>query len=350
MLYKDLDGTAYEVELPLTSHINPEDLRKELEIPDYVDMKYFPMKSAIVTLWAAVNAPRLHEIFPKVFEKRISKKPITALLFGGGAVKIHCKSANSDSSLARDIKDTDYIVPKKQGVEFYRLLLSMDRAFGTCYKSFATANDRRFNAWRHGERYRVTTINGVNYDGTPTITVLDIFCDKIQLRHKVEVKEEFERYRENLYTIGLEALILSKAQFIFDAPKEVAKALKEHNQDYRILNYPYYDKDKIIIGMEEKDVKDVCAIFLDHDLGEGAEAINPEKMQKTLKKDKRLALTVTLNLRNIIEKTHVIERWLSKRDTAKVVDRIEALLQELPVIDKKWNKPWWDTAVETPQI
>lgn len=349
-LYRDLNGTIYDVELPLTSHVDPNELRKELGIPDYVDMNYFPMKSAIVTLWAAVNAHRLNELFPKVFEKKLSNKPIPALLFGGAAVKIHCKKANGNSPLAREIKDTDYIVPKKQGMEFYKLLLSMDKAFGTCYKSFATANDRRFNALRFGERYRVTTINGINNDGAPTIAVLDIFCDKIQLRHRVDVTQEFERFKENLYTIGLEALILSKAQFIFDAPKDVAKELEQHGQEYRILKYPYYDKDRIIIGMEEKDIKDLCAIFLDHEVGEGSEAINPKKMRKILEKDKGLTLTVTLNLRNLVDRSDLLERWLPKSDVAEITDKIECLLNNFPKVDKRWNKPWWDTCVETPQI
>ncbi len=184
----------------------------------------------------------------------------------------------------------------------------MDKAFGTHYKSFATANDRRFNAWRHGERYRVTTINGITEEGLPTLTVLDIFCDRIELRHRVEVNSEFERYKENLYTIGLEALLLSKAQFIFDALKEAEKELEECGQDYRILEYPHYNKNKIIIGMEEKDIKDVCAIFLDHEIGKSAEAIDPQKMRKILEKDKKLALTITLNLRNVGERLEVLTK------------------------------------------
>ncbi|MEM3055113.1 MAG: hypothetical protein QXM52_05355 [Candidatus Bathyarchaeia archaeon] len=350
VLYQDLNGTTYDVELPLTSAVDPAELRQELGLPSYVDLKYFPMRSAVVTLWAAVNAHRLHELYPKAFEKRISKNHIPALLFGGAAVKIHCKSANAEGPLDRGIKDTDFILPKKQGADFYKLLLNMDKAFGTHYKSFATANDRRFNALRGGERYRVTTINGVTAEGLPTITVLDIFCDRIDLRHKVEVNNEFERYKENLYTIGLELLLLSKAQFIFDAPKEVAEELRERGQDYRILDYPYYARDKIIVGMEEKDVKDVCAIFLDHEIGKGTEAIDPQKMRRILEKDKKLALTVTLNLRNVGEKTEVLKNWLSKSERATVTERIELLLKELPIVDKKWNKPWWDTAVETPQI
>jgi len=350
ILYKDLDGTTYGVELPLTSSVDAGELRESLGLSSYIDLDYFPMRSAMVTLWAAVNAPKLHEIYPNAFEKRVSDKPIPALLFGGAAVKIHCKSANAGGSLKRTIKDTDFIVPKRQGMDFFKLLLNMDKAFGTQHKSFATANDRRFNMWRSGERYRLTTINGITEEGLPKITVLDLFCDCIDLRHKVEVKDVFERFRENLYTIGLEHLLLSKAQFILDMPKECTEQLKQCECDYRILSYPYYAEDKIIVGMEDKDTKDVCAVFLDHDVGKGAESIDSQEMRKILERDKKLALTVTLNLKNLVDKAELLRRWMSKSEVSIVADRISALLKDLPTIDKKWDKPWWNTAVETPII
>jgi hypothetical protein len=352
VLYEDLDGTVYDVDLPLTSTVDPLKLRKNLGIPAYVDLDYFPMKSAMVILWASLNAPKLHELYPSALEKKVSDKPILALLFGGAAVKIHCQSANGTGPLVRAIKDTDFIVPKKQGINFFKLLLGIDKAFGTKYKAFATANDRRFNTWRYGERYRLTTINGISADGFPMITVLDLFCDRINLRHRVEVKDLslFERYKENLYTIGLEGMLLSKGQFIFDMPKETAEELKQKNQEYRILQYPYFAKDRIIIGMEEKDLKDVAAIFLDHDLGKGNEKIDVQLMRKAFEKDKKLALTVTLNLRNLLDRPEILAKWLSKNEAATVTGKIEALFKELPKVEKKWEKPWWDTEVETPII
>ncbi len=336
--------------MPLTSNVDPHELMENLGLPSYIDLNYFPMRSAMVTLWASANAPRLHEFYPRAFEKKVSKNPIPALLFGGAAVKIHCRSANAGGSLEREIKDTDFIVPKKQGVDFNKLLLNMNKAFGTQYKSFATANDRRFTAWRHGERYRLTTINGITDEGLPKITVLDLFCDCIDLRHKVEVTDVFERYKENLYTIGLEHLLISKTQFILDMPKERMEELKQCEQDYRILSYPFYAEDKIILGMENKDVKDVCAVFLDHEIGAGTEKIDSQRMRKILEKDKKLALTVTLNLRNLVEKSDVLRKWMSESEVLTVTDRIKALLKELPTFDKKWDKPWWNTAVETPIV
>jgi hypothetical protein len=347
-----VDGKVYDVELPLTSNVDPEKLRKDLDIPDYVDLDYFPMKSAMVILWAAMNAPKLHELYPRAYQKKVSDKSIPALLFGGAAIKIHCQSSNGTAPLTRAIKDTDFIVPKKQGINFFKLLLGMENAFGTKYKSFATANDRRFNTWRYGERYRLTTINGITSDGLPMITVLDLFCDQINLRHNVKVKDLdlFEHYKENLYTIGLEGMLLSKGQFIFDMPKETTEELKQKNQEYRILQYPYFAKDRIIIGMEEKDLKDVAAIFLDHEIGKGNEKIDVQVMRRAFEKDKKLALTVTLNLRSYLEKPEILAKWLPRNEASAVAGKVEALLKEVPKADGKWDKPWWDTEVETPII
>jgi hypothetical protein len=69
-----------------------------------------------------------------------------------------------------------------------------------------------------------------------------------------------------------------------------------------------------------------------------------------LEKDSKLALTVTLNLRNLVERPEILAKWLRKTEVVTVVDRIQALLCALPRVDKKWNKPWWNTAVETPII
>ena len=352
VLYEDMDGKVYDVNLPLTCNVDPAELRQNLGIPDYVDLGYFPMKSAMVTLWASMNAPTLQKQYPQAFEKQINNKPIPALLFGGAAIKIQCQSSNGKGPLARSIKDTDFIVPKKVGINFYKMMLGLGKAFGTMFTSFATSNDRRFNTWRYGERYRLTTINGITREGEPTLTVMDLFCDRINLRHRVEIKDIglFERYKENLYTVGLEGLLLSKGQFIFDMPAETREDLKQKGQEYRILQYPFFAKDRVIIGMEEKDLKDVAAIFLDHEIGKGGGKIDAQMMRKAFEKDNKLALSVSLNIKNLAEHQEILDIWLSKSEISTVTDRIETLFKELPKVDKKWEKPWWDTEVETPVI
>jgi hypothetical protein len=350
VLYQEVDGTKYEVDLPLTSSANIQDMMSELGLPSYIDLDYFPMRTAIAVIWASQKANKIHTLYSRAFEKEVSNKPISALLFGGAAMKVHCEHSNGKGELSRAIKDTDFIVPKNQGSSFCKLLLGIDKALGTQFKFFKTKGDTLFNAMRQGQRYRIRIINGITSEGLPTVTVLDIFCDSIDLRHKIEVKDSFERCAEKLYTIGLEHLILSKAQFIVDYPKSDIQTLKEHEQEYRILPYDSYARDKVLLGMEEKDVKDLCAIFLDHPTGKGKEEIDAERMRKILEKDKKLALTVTLNLRNMTEKTEPLEKWLKKSEVSLVADRVRSLLDALPMIDKKWDKPWWNTAVETPRI
>lgn len=351
VLYEEADGTKHEVDLPLTSKARIQAMADELGLPKYIDLEYLPMQSAVVTIWASVKAPELHSLYPEAFEKRISAKAIPALLFGGAAVKFHCQHANAKGTLAREINDTDFIVPNAFGSKFLRILLNLDKAFGTRFKFFKTQGDTVFNAMRQGRRYRVRMINSVTETGFPTVSRVDVFCDSIDLRHKVEV-QEFGNYVENQYTIGLESLILSKCQFIMDAPKDDLPSLKEAGQEFRILPYEHYSDDKLVIGMEERDVRDVCAIFLDHPIGQGWEKIDPRKILRSMRGfsgvDKKLNLTVSLNLGNVAEKPEVLERWLSRSEIAAATDRVKELLRHLPRADEKWNKPWWNTAVETP--
>jgi hypothetical protein len=350
VLYQEADGAKYDVDLPLTSLVDIPQIMRELGLPSYVDLEYFPMRSAIVTVWASQKAHEIHRLYPKAFEKEVSNKPISALLFGGAAMKVHCEHSNGKGALSRAIKDVDFIVPKRQGSSFCRLLLNMDKALGTQFKFFRTKGDTLFNAMRQGERYRVRAINGSTEEGLPTVTVLDIFCDSIDLRHKIEVKDSFEHCKENLFTIGLEYLILSKSQFIMDFPKADIHLLKEQGQEFRVLPYEWYSSERLVLGMEEKDARDVCAIFLDHPVGTGKGEINSEKVRKVLEKNRKLALTVTLNLQNLVDRTDLMKKWLEKDEVSTIVDRIHALLKVLPKVDKKWDKPWWNTAVETPLI
>jgi hypothetical protein len=349
-LYQEIDGAKHEVDLPLTSLVDIRKMMSELDLPSYIDLEYFPMRTAIAMLWASQKANEVHKLYPQAYDKQVNNKPISALLFGGAAMKFHCEHSNGKGALSRAIKDVDIIVPKNQGSNFCKLLLSLDRAFGTQFKFFRTKGDGFFNAMRQGQRYRIRTINGINEEGLPTVTVLDVFCDYIDLRHKIEVKDGFERCKDNLYTIGLEYMILSKCQFITEASKADADLLTEHGQEFRILTYDHYSPEKVVLGLEEKDARDVCAVFLDHPIGQGKEEINPDKMRKVLEKDKKLALTVTLNLQNLKDRTELLGKWLTASEVAIVVDRLETLLNALPKVEKKWDKPWWNTAVETPLI
>ncbi|UCE28681.1 MAG: hypothetical protein JSV85_05225 [Candidatus Bathyarchaeota archaeon] len=352
VLYEDNYGKKkIDVELPLTSTVDIEELANDLGLPTCVDKSYLPMRRAIVALWACQNAHKLHEMFPDKITKRISKRPISALLFGGGAVKIYCSCANViKGPCCRHLKDVDFIVAKKQGIEFYKLLLRLGDLFGSEYIHFETGGDRSFGFQRHGTRYRIRTIDEVDENGIPKVGVMDIFCDEIDLRHKVKVKEEFKNPKETFYTIGMENMILSKCQFIMDLPASDLPRLEKAGQAFRVLKYNHLPN-RLVIGMEEKDTSDVCAILLDHPIGHGREEIDPTKMARVLRKDKKFAVTCRLNLQNVYDHPEILKGFgLTKAQVSTVEDRVGILLKAIPVVNAQWDKPWWNTQVETPKI
>ena len=352
ILFTDYDGTTYEVDIPLSSKVNYEDVRKSLEIPEYVNKSSFSMERGLVTVWAGLNAHRIKELFPEANLQKQIKEPIPTLFFGGAAVRMLSPSANKPSSpFFRELNDIDLIAPKNRAQDLYKLLLSLGEICGTRYYHFAARSDYRFNAMRAGKRYRVRTIEKILEDGSLLCGVLDIFTDAVDLRHKVDVREEFNSPKENLYTIGVENVILSKCQFIFDVPLSARDELIHQHMDYRILHYPYYRSDSLLIGIEEKDMKDICALFFDHEIGNEKNNINPEKMRKILEKDKKFTLTFRLNLENMLRNEAILQEiGFSKADITKIFSRIQKVLDAVPEVEKKWSNPWWNVDVETPQI
>jgi len=352
VLFKDYDRLEYMVNLPLTCHAVLEQVRKELDIPDYVDTKCFLMERGLVTIWAGLNAHRFRDIYPNLVSEGFGKEPIPVLFFGGAAIRMFSPSSNDSSSpFYRELNDIDLITSKKKAKDLCKLLLKLGEVCGTRYYHFVTRSDRRFNAMRGGKRYRVRTIDKILEDGTPVAGFLDIFTDSIDLRHKVDVRDVFKNPKKALYTISLENTLLAKCQYIFDLPKSLLPMASQEGLDYRIINYPYFRSDRIIMGMEEKDIKDVCALLNDHNIGEGEGEISPSRICRVLRKDKKFALTFRLNLQNIVEKQFILRRMnITDKMISKIIDKINALLNEVPRVDKKWNNPWWNVDVDTPQI
>lgn len=350
-LFQDYDGTTYELETPLTSNINYEQIRTDLEVPPYVDRTNFHIERGLVTIWAGLNAHRMEEFFPTRATQRLGKESIPVLFFGGAGVRMLCPSANDPSSpFFRELNDIDLIAPKKRAQDLYKLLLVLGDLCGTRYHYFVARSDRRFNAMRAGKRYRVRTVEKILEDGSLRCGVLDIFTDSIDLRHKVNVREIFGFPKDNLYTIGVENILLTKCQYIFDVPAAAREELVRQRLDYRVLDYPHYRSDRLLIGIEEKDMKDLCALFLDHETG-GGYGINLDRIRRVLGKDKKFALTFRLNLENILRSEAVLERMgVSSSDVTRIFVHINEVLEAAPEVDKRWSNPWWNVDVETPQI
>jgi len=352
ILFRDYDGTTYELETPLSSRVDYEQIRKNLEVPDYVDRLNFQIERGLVTVWAGLNAHRMRELFPTVALPKVFKEPIPVLFFGGAAVRMLCQSANQPSGpFFRELNDIDLIAPRNLAQDLCKILLALGDLCGTRYHYFVTRSDRRFNAMRAGKRYRVRTIEKILEGDSVQSGVLDIFTDSIDLRHKVDVREVFRSPKENLYTIGVNSILLTKCQFIFDVHATVRDELVRQQLDYRILNYPHYRSDRLLIGIEEKDIKDLCALFLDHEIGEEEGNVNPDKIRRILERDKKFLLTFRLNLENMLRnETLLREIGVPSADITQIFSRIQNVLDAIPKVEKKWSNPWWNVDVETPQI
>lgn len=352
VFFKDYTGADIGIETPLTSNIDVNEIKHELNIPSFVNTESYVMERALLTIYAAINAHRMHESYPDIVPKNLGTKPIPALLFGGIAIRMHSPSSNIPGNpFFRQPNDIDLIVPKKMGSDLVKLLLKLGEIYGTRYHYFVTASDKTFNAIRGGERYRVRTIGKITEEGVPIPGVLDILADCVDLRHKIEVRNDFNSPVQQTYTISLANILLTKCQFIFDAPGSMMPQISEAGLGYRVLNYPHLKSDRLVIGMEEKDIMDVCAILADNAVEDKQEAITPATIGDVLRHDKKFALTVRLNLQNILENSKIFERLkIGSGTLSKITDEIQEILKVVPVVDNKWDKPWWNVDVETPEI
>ncbi len=348
VLYRERDGRVYTIDEPLDSKIDLEVVRSELGLPSYVDFNHNTVRRAAATIWFSVNAPKLLG-----GSKNQPKEGVYPLLIGGAAIKMLCESANQEGNpFNRSIGDIDFVVNKKDGSRFIQLLLGMSAVTGKAYHYFVTEGDRMFNALRAGTRYRVRAVEGAT-NGEAIVKTTDVFVEKMELRHTVKLEDQdFRNAKTNVYTVGPEKLLLTKAQVITELDRKSLPELEAAGQAFRILNYPHYRENKVVIGMEQKDMMDLCALIHDRTLGvESGPRLEPKRVAELLRKDQKFLLTVRLNLQNILDRADWLKsRGLSEKQLSRLSEAVKTILDALPNPDKKWEKPWWNTDVETPVI
>ena len=118
-----------------------------------------------------------------------------------------------------------------------------------------------------------------------------------------------------------------------------------------------YDKKHLLIGMELKDMRDVSAALLDHDLGEGPQKISVDVLGEKLRQDWGLWKTVNSNLRNMHQKLGVIfsSFGASKEDQVAVDEKLARIVEQLEgrYAAKKrgfgLNKQWWEDVEDQSQ-
>ncbi len=345
VLYRERTGFTHSLSTPLAAKTNAEDALNELGLPGYLDLSEPIIRRIVVTLWAIHSSANTAKLEGK--DRNSIGMP---LLVGGGAVKVLSPTANERGSpLNRKIGDADFVSTRRDGTQLIRMLTHISEQTGNAYHYFLTDSDKMFNALRGGSRYRIRGATAVS-ESDAVVSTTDILVGAVDMRHRIDIlPSDFERARENLYTVGPEKLLLTKAQVITELDYAELDRLKASGQEFRILNHQGYKKGMVIIGMEAKDMLDVCAILLDrnHRL-EVEPRLDLQRLTSYLRHDEKLALTVRLNLENLVCQTEWIRsKGLTKAQTEIIRESTTDILGALPAVSKAWKRPWWNTEVDS---
>jgi hypothetical protein len=214
---------------------------------------------------------------------------------GGVAVKLHCPSAQH-RSMARTYGDVDFIGYQTQRKEVARLM-----------EDLGYEPNRRFNALQ-GHRRMLFDNPELGYDA-------DIFLDVFTMCHELSLLGRLER---DVYTVPVEELLLSKLQ---------------------------------VIQLNEKDIKDACAVLVDHEIAEvdDVEVIDSRFVANLCKDDWGWYKTLTMNIEKVSE---LCGDYLDPEHQRTVVERLGRLRQAIEDAPKsmKWKmrakvgekKRWYD--------
>ncbi|MEM2939398.1 MAG: hypothetical protein QXU95_03900 [Candidatus Bathyarchaeia archaeon] len=200
-------------------------------------------------------------------------KGVMLRIMGACAVRIHCPkyaSLHADV-LKRELTDLDFVTYK----EFERTTIQTIKGFG--YKLEISYPGRSI------------------FTNPETGITLDLFLDQLRMCHDINFRDRLE---VSYPTIPLAELVLEKTQ---------------------------------IVKINEKDIKDLIVILVEHKVGEtDAEEVNGRYIAKVLASDWGFYYTVTTNLEKI--RSLLLEKYaslLSEEDKAKVIDNIKKLVNYL---------------------
>jgi hypothetical protein len=200
-------------------------------------------------------------------------------LIGGTAVWLRCPSAHTPP-LAREYGDIDFVsLSKKNGM--------LSRFF----EDQGYEADKLFNALHGAQRLNFTDPRR----GRP----VDVLLDRFVMCHTLELKE---RLAVDDTTIPLADLLLTKAQ---------------------------------VVQLNEKDIKDIVALLLDHPIA--ADAIDPDRLAEATRGDWGLEHTLRKTLQEVQEAASGID--LGDEGAAVVKNRSATILGLLEAAPKsaRWR-------------
>jgi hypothetical protein len=194
---------------------------------------------------------------------------ITLRLLGGLAVRLHSEAAAKHRSLARPYPDIDFATPNKQANKIEKVFADLGY---TPNKNFNLFNGDVRLLFYDDEHHRQ----------------IDIFVAQFMMCHKIPITE---RMNLDPLTLPLAELLLTKLQ---------------------------------IFEMNEKDIRDVCALLLDHPLGENDnETINVNRVTQLTGDDWGLWKTSMLSLAKVKRYLLTVEMDAHEAETLRT--RLHAL-------------------------
>jgi hypothetical protein len=247
--------------------------------PDHKSAKGDALTFALV-MEGAPLADILAEI--ERIAEALDRTSTRARLIGGAAVHVHAGSG-VHPALARPYRDLDLVTTRKGG-----------RETTTFLSDLGYVPNERFNAMNGHTRL-------VFYDMTNQRQV-DVFVGEFRMCHEIPIADRLEVER---YTVPLAELLLTKLQ---------------------------------IVKLNEKDLKDIYAIVLEHDVGStDTEAINGDVVADLLAGDWGLWRTT----RGTIDaaRGHLASSGLAAAEQSTVDDRLRALWERIEARPKslRWK-------------
>ena len=259
--------------LPLVFQTDPDQARRVLGLSDFVDISD-PVTARAVGLLHALRA----ELPDRDFA-----------LLGGVAFRFQSRTSNSTASgLRRPLHDIDLCCHHSDSKKLLATLLTLGREHGSALTVVETHADRMFNALMGGRRLRLHTVDQV-VDGRGVLGTIDVLADEFRFCHNLDLTSDITQAPKNGPTLRASTLLLTKLQFIQSIPAE-----DQAQVPGRVLGP--FGKKELIIGPEDKDVRDVLSLLIDLPLGDQTDEISLSRFVEPLTSDWGFWTTVRLNL------------------------------------------------------
>jgi hypothetical protein len=318
------------IELPLSFRRNPEEARKDLHLPDFVDLSD-PLVAKAVALADAAHR---------------STPPIPLAYYGGVANRL-VSAASNDSRLGlrRPLHDTDIACLHRQLKRVRTFLAEVGDQEGSALTIFETPGDRIFNSLGEGRRFRFHDLRA--QEGTEIdLGTVDLIADEFRFCHRLDVRSDVQGAPQNGWTLSPTLLLLAKLQFIQRIPATNATDVQD-----RVL-IPF-GRNEVVIGPEAKDLRDGLALLVDCSLDGPAPRIATDRFAALLRSDWGLWKTLGLNLA-LLERSPITEK-LPPDVRAAILEKIARLRSIAGTLEPKrklwsFSNQWWQDVDWLPAV